>query len=606
MYARVCGALLAVCALAFHPIGLSRTNMRLVPDLAAQGAPLPAPWLATDLGSPVPAGTSSSDQGTFNITVGGNRTGGSSDHFHFVYQPFVGDVEVTARVDSVSYADASSVAGVMIRSAPASNATYGAVLVSAPPGNGTSGNGTFFQQQTKTGKKATRTYQAGAAPPRWVRAIRIGSTITASSSVDGTTWVMLGNATIPLGTTAYVGVAATSGIAGVPTLAAVSQVTVVSLSLPAPQKGQDVGAPSIKGTAMYRLGTYTISAGGADIGGTSDQFYFVYQPVQGDIDVAARLVSLDDSRTGSAKAGVMIRESLTTGARHASALITAGQGYAFDRRIDADGATAHTAGGSGAAPGWIRLVRTGSRIEAFRSADGQNWTSVGSDTVPMAQTVYVGVAVTSRSTSQATVAVADTLTVVQPSSSPNGPPTVTLTEPASGTVFTAPANVTISASATDPENRLDRVEFYAGTTFLGAATSAPFSVTWPSAPGGTYSLTAQAFDADGGTATSPAVTITVNAGAGSIPTAVAFQASADHATLVTSYRLDVFASGTDPNTETPAASSDLGKPAPDANGDITVDLSAFFTNLAPGTFVATVSAVGSGGESRSEPVTFTR
>ena len=416
----------------------------------------------------------------------------------------------------------------------------------------------------------------------------------------------LGNATIPLGTTAYVGIAATSGIAGVPTLAAVSQVTVVSLSLPAPQKGLDVGAPSIRGTSMYRLGTYTISAGGADIGGTSDQFYFAYQPVQGDIDVAARLVSLDDSRTGSAKAGVMIRESLTTGARHASALITAGQGYAFDRRIDPGGVTAHTAGGAGAAPGWIRLVRTGSRIEAFRSADGQNWTSVGSDTVPMAETVYVGVAVTSRSTSQATVAVADTLTVVQPSSSPNRPPTVTLTAPASGTVFTAPANVTIGASATDPENRLDRVEFYAGTTFLGAATSAPFSVTWPSAPGGTYSLTARVFDADGGTATSPAVTITVNASAGSIPTAVAFQAWADHATLVTSYRLDVFASGTDPNMGTPAASSDLGKPAPDGNGDITVDRSAFFTNLAPGTFVATVSAVGSGGESRSEPVTFTR
>src|SRR5436190_1097054 len=329
-YARVCGALLAACALAFHPIGLSRTNMRLVPDLAAQGLLLPAPWLATDLGDPVPAGTSSFDQGTFSITVGGNHTGGSSDHFHFVYQPFVGDVEVTARVDSVSYADASSVAGVMIRSAPASNATYGAVLVSAPPGNGTSGNGTFFQQQTKTGGKATRTYQAGAAPPRWVRAIRIGSTITASSSVDGTTWVTLGNATIPLGTTAYVGVAATSGIAGVPTLAAVSQVTVVSLSLPALQKGIDVGAPSIRGTAMYRLGTYTISAGGADIGGTSDQFYFVYQPVQGDIDVAARLASLDASMTGSAKAGVMIRESFAANARHASALLVAGQGYAFD------------------------------------------------------------------------------------------------------------------------------------------------------------------------------------------------------------------------------------------------------------------------------------
>jgi regulation of enolase protein 1 (concanavalin A-like superfamily) len=480
-YARVCGALLAACALAFHPTGLSPANMRMVPDLAAQGAPLPAPWLATNLGNPVPAGTSSFDQGTFNIAVGGNRTGGSSDHYHFAYQPFVGDVELTARVDSVSYADASAVAGVMIRSAPASSATYGSVLVSAAPGNGTSGNGTFFQQQTKTGGKATQTYQAGAAPPRWVRAIRIGSTVTASSSVDGTTWATLGSATIPLGTTAYVGIAATSGISGVPTLAAVSQVTVVPLSLPAPQKGQDIGAPSISGTAMHRLGVYTISAGGADIGGTSDQFYFAYQPVQGDIDVAARLVSLDASRTGSAKAGVMIRESLMAGARHAFALLTAGQGYAFDRRIDPGGVTAHTAGGSGAAPGWIRLLRTGSRIEAFRSADGRNWTSVGSDTVPMAETVYVGLAVTSRSATQATVAVADTLTVVQPSSGSNQPPTVAMTAPASGTVFTAPVNVTISAAATDPENRLSRIEFYAGTTLLGTATP-PSSKGFSSCP----------------------------------------------------------------------------------------------------------------------------
>ena len=179
---------------------------------------------------------------------------------------------------------------------------------------------------------------------------------------------------------------------------------------------------------MHRLGTYTISAGGADIGGTSDQFHFVYQPVQGDIDVAARLASLDTSTTGSAKAGLMIRESLTAGSRHAFALIAGGQGYAFDRRIDPGGVTGHTSGGSGAAPGWIRLVRTGSRFEAFRSAEGQNWTSIGSDTVPMAESVYVGLAVTSRSTSQATVAVADNLTIGQPSPGSNRPPTVMLTD----------------------------------------------------------------------------------------------------------------------------------------------------------------------------------
>ena len=172
-YARVCGALLAACALAFHPIGLSRTNMRLVPDLAAQGLLLPAPWLATDLGDPVPAGTSSFDQWTFSITVGGNHTGGSSDHFHFVYQPFVGDVEVTARVDSVSYADASSVAGVMIRSAPASNATYGAVLVSAPPGNAkgpaASAKGGEPKQQPAQKRQTTTPSDTAPRPPGSIR-----------------------------------------------------------------------------------------------------------------------------------------------------------------------------------------------------------------------------------------------------------------------------------------------------------------------------------------------------------------------------------------------------------------------------------------------------
>jgi len=87
---------------------------------------------------------------------------------------------------------------------------------------------------------------------------------------------------------------------------------------------------------------------------------------------------------------------------------------------------------------------------------------------------------------------------------------------------------------------------------------------------------------------------------------VVFQASPDHATMVTSYRMDVFADGTDPNTATPVASSDLGKPEPDVNGDITADESAFFSALPGGRYAATVSAVGAGGQGRSSPVTFTR
>jgi hypothetical protein len=53
-------------------------------------------------------------------------------------------------------------------------------------------------------------------------------------------------------------------------------------------------------------------------------------------------------------------------------------------------------------------------------------------------------------------------------------------------------------------------------------------------------------------------------------------------------------------------SANLGKPTPDANNNITVDESTLFSGLAAGTYVATVSAIGSGGSSRSAAVTFTR
>ena len=89
------------------------------------------------------------------------------------------------------------------------------------------------------------------------------------------------------------------------------------------------------------------------------------------------------------------------------------------------------------------------------------------------------------------------------------------------------------------------------------------------------------------------------------PTGGMFQADTDDA-IVTSYLLEIFADGADPNTAPPVASSDLGKPTPAANGDITVDRAALFSGLAPGTYVLTVSSIGLEGRSRSQLLTFTR
>jgi hypothetical protein len=148
------------------------------------------------------------------------------------------------------------------------------------------------------------------------------------------------------------------------------------------------------------------------------------------------------------------------------------------------------------------------------------------------------------------------------------------------------------------------VDFYSGSALLGSDTGSPYSFVWSSVPAGSYTLTAVAVDADGATAASAAVNITVTVAQAA--TRVAFTASADHDTIVTSYLLEVFASGADVNTASPIASKDLGKPAPDANRDITVDETAFFNTLAPGSYSVTVSAVAPEGSARCTPVPYTR
>jgi plastocyanin len=81
------------------------------------------------------------------------------------------------------------------------------------------------------------------------------------------------------------------------------------------------------------------------------------------------------------------------------------------------------------------------------------------------------------------------------------PPTVSITSPASNTVFAAPASVTIQADASGNGSAITNVQFLAGSTVLANATSPPFSATANISSAGNYTLSAIASDNDGITAT---------------------------------------------------------------------------------------------------------
>jgi regulation of enolase protein 1 (concanavalin A-like superfamily) len=470
-------------------------------------------------------------------------------------------------------------------------------------------------------------------------------------------------------------------------------------TLPLPWVSTDSGNPQIAGRSTYSSGTFTITGSGSDIRGTSDQFHFVYRPVTGDVEIVARIASITTQAHRWAKAGVMIRESLTAESRHVMMVGSAAAGYAFQRRAQTAGSSDSTAGPSTNPPGWVRLVRKGDLFTAYYSTNGVTWQLVDSDSIPMGDTVYVGLPMTSHRNSVAATGTIDSVTVTA-STSPNAPPavsittpsanaqysapasiainatatdpenamlsvdfyanqtlisrdtttpysatfttstpgsysltavahdadgnsttsgavpitmqsasnqapTVSLSSPTSGAQFTAPATINLAANASDPENQLARVEFRSGTTVLATVTAAPFTWSWNNVAAGTYSLTAKAYDTAGAVATSAAVTVTV-AAATSSPRLVVFTASADHATNVTSYRLSVFAANANPATATPIATSDLGKPTPAANNEITVDRATFFAALPVGNYLATVTAIGPGGQTQSASVAFSR
>lgn len=92
----------------------------------------------------------------------------------------------------------------------------------------------------------------------------------------------------------------------------------------------------------------------------------------------------------------------------------------------------------------------------------------------------------------------------------NIPPTVSITSPSSGTVFSAPANITFSASASDSDGSISRVDFYTNGVLLGTDALSAYSVAWSGVPLGAYSLTAVAVDNLGLTTTSTVVNIIVN------------------------------------------------------------------------------------------------
>jgi hypothetical protein len=164
-------------------------------------------------------------------------------------------------------------------------------------------------------------------------------------------------------------------------------------------------------------GTYTVSASGADIwsvnGVEADEFHFAYKMLSGAGSITARVDSVENTNAW-AKAGVMIRESLSPDSAHAFACVTPGNGVASQGRPSTGGTSFNTNQSGITAPLWVKLERNISgNFTVSHSANGSSWQQVTGATpqnIPMGMNVYIGLALTSHDAAQTCQAVFSNVT----------------------------------------------------------------------------------------------------------------------------------------------------------------------------------------------------
>jgi hypothetical protein len=169
----------------------------------------------------------------------------------------------------------------------------------------------------------------------------------------------------------------------------------------------------VGGAATASNGTFTVTGSGADVWDTADAFHYAYTTLSGDGTIIARVSSIQQGISTWVKAGVMIRNSTSASSAHAFMLVAASatKGVPFQRRTSDGNISASTPGSQSTAPRWVKLQRNGNLFSGYESADGVNWTLVGTDTVTMGTNVLIGLAVTSHNTGASATCTFDNVSI---------------------------------------------------------------------------------------------------------------------------------------------------------------------------------------------------
>jgi uncharacterized repeat protein (TIGR03806 family) len=192
----------------------------------------------------------------------------------------------------------------------------------------------------------------------------------------------------------------------------INSLRTVTATLPKNWLDADVGGVGVSGEASYLNGLFNVIASGSDIWDVADSFNFAARPLTGDGQIVAHVSSMQYTDPW-AKAGVMIREDNSAGAKYFMMAVTAHNSSVFQWRPVANQGSHNTDGASAIIASWVRLTRTGNTFTGEISVDGKKWTQVDRITVPMNKTIYAGLALSAHNNSELNSSLFDHVQVSQ-------------------------------------------------------------------------------------------------------------------------------------------------------------------------------------------------
>jgi WD40 repeat protein len=177
----------------------------------------------------------------------------------------------------------------------------------------------------------------------------------------------------------------------------------------------NVGNPVLKGTAIFnqKTGEYNLKGAGENIWGNNDKFFFLSKKVGGDFILRTRAAFIGEGVNPHRKIGIMARNNFDGQSAHASAVVHSDGLTSLQYRKIKAGITEEKKSDDNA-PDIIQLERKGDLFIMSTAKKGQPFITVAVDSIPLNDSLNVGLFICSHETDVTEEAVFDNVRLIKP------------------------------------------------------------------------------------------------------------------------------------------------------------------------------------------------